>query len=39
MGQMRTDEFRRDAVQIVLSTKDQDLIRGIKFPEDGPTCD
>ena len=38
MGQTRTDEFRKDAVRIALSSKDQDLIRGIKFPEDGLTC-
>jgi hypothetical protein len=35
MGQTRRDEFRKDAVRIALSSKDQDLIRGIKFPEDG----
>ena len=35
MGTVRTDEFRKDAVRIALSSKDQDLIRGIKFPEDG----
>ena len=35
MGQTRTDEFRKDAVRIALSSKDQDLIPGIKFPEDG----
>ena len=37
MGQARTDEFRKDAVRIALSSKDQDLIRGGKFPEDGLT--
>ena len=37
MGQTRTDEFRKDAVRIALSSKDQDLIRGIKYPEDGLT--
>ena len=37
MGQTRTDEFRKDAVRIALSSKEQDLIRGIKFPEDGLT--
>ena len=37
MGQTRTDEFRKDAVRIALSSKDQDLIRWIKFPEDGLT--
>ena len=37
MRQTRTDEFRKDAVRIALSSKDQDLIRGIKFPEDGLT--
>ena len=37
MGQTRTDEFRKDAVRLALSSKDQDLIRGIKFPEDGLT--
>ena len=37
MGQPRTDEFRKDAMRIALSSKDQDLIRGIKFPEDGLT--
>jgi len=37
MGQTRMDEFRKDAVRIALSSKDQDLIRGIKFPEDGLT--
>ena len=35
MGAVRTDEFRKDAVRIALSSKYQDLIRGIKFPEDG----
>ena len=35
MGTFRTDEFRKGAVRIALSSKDQDLIRGIKFPEDG----
>ena len=35
MGPPRTDEFRKDAARIALSSKDQDLIRGIKFPEDG----
>ena len=35
MGTVRTDEFRKDAVRIALSSKDQNLIRGIKFPEDG----
>ncbi len=35
MGTVRTGEFRKDAVRIALSSKDQDLIRGIKFPEDG----
>ena len=37
MGPTRTDEFRKDAVRLALSSKDQDLIRGIKFPEDGLT--
>jgi len=37
VGQTRTDEFRKDAVRIALSSKDQDLIRGIEFPEDGLT--
>ena len=37
MGTGRTDEFRKDAVRIALSSKDQDLIRGIKFPENGLT--
>ena len=37
MGTVRTDEFRKDAVRIALSSKDQDLIRGIKLPEDGLT--
>ena len=35
MGTGRTDEFRTDAVRIALSSKDQKLIRGIIFPEDG----
>jgi transposase-like protein len=35
MGTVRTDEFRKDAVRITLSSQDQDLIRGIRFPEDG----
>ena len=35
MGTGRTDGFRKDAVRIALSLKDQDLIRGIKFPEYG----
>ena len=33
MGTVRTDEFRKDAVRIALSSQDQDLIRGIKFPD------
>ena len=37
MRQTRTDEFRKDAGRIALRSKDQDLIRGIKFPEDGLT--
>ena len=37
MGTGRTDGFRKDAVRIALSLKDQDLIRGIKFPEYGLT--
>jgi transposase InsO family protein len=32
MGTGRTDEFRKDAVRIALSSKDQDLIRGIISP-------
>jgi len=35
MGTVRTDEFRKDAVRIALSSKDQKKIRGIIFPEDG----
>ena len=35
MGTGRTDEFRKDAVRIALSSKDQKMIRGIIFPEDG----
>ena len=35
MGTVRTDEFRKDAVRIALSSKDQKMIRGIIFPEDG----
>ena len=35
MGTGRTDEFRKDAVWIALSSKDQKMIRGIIFPEDG----
>ena len=35
MGPGRTDEFRKDAVRIALSSKDQKMIRGIIFPEDG----
>ena len=35
MGTVRTNEFRKDAVWIVLSSKDQKMIRGIIFPEDG----
>ncbi len=35
MGTGRTDEFRKDAVRIALSSKDQRMIRGIIFPEDG----
>ena len=37
MGTGRTDEFRKDAVRIALSSKDQEMIRGIIFPEDGLT--
>ena len=37
MGTGRTDEFRKDAVRIALSSKDQKMIRGIIFPEDGLT--
>ena len=37
MGTGRTDEFRKDAVRVALSSTDQDLIRRIKFPEDGLT--
>ena len=35
MGTVRTNEFRKDAVWIVLSSKDQKMIRGIIVPEDG----
>ncbi len=35
MRQTRTGEFRKDAVRIALSSKDQDLIQWIKSPEDG----
>ena len=35
MGTGRTDEFRKDAVRIALSSKDEKMIRGIIFPEDG----
>ncbi len=34
MGTVRTDEFRKDAVRIALSSKDQKMIWGIIFPED-----
>ena len=33
MGTGRTDEFRKDAVRIALSSKDQKMIRGIIFPK------
>ena len=33
MGTGRTDEFRKDAVRIALSSKDQKMIWGIIFPE------
>ena len=35
MGTVRTDEFRKDAVRIALSSKDQKTVRGTVFPEDG----
>ena len=35
MGTGRTDEFRKDTVRIALSSKDQKMILGIIFPEDG----
>ena len=35
MGTVRTDEFRKDAVRIALNSKDQKMIRGIIFPENG----
>jgi transposase len=35
MGTGRTDEFRKDAVRIALSSKDQKMIWGIIFPENG----
>ena len=37
MGMVRTDEFRKEAEQIALSSMDQDLTRGIRLPEDGLT--
>ena len=37
MGTGRRDEFRTDAVRIALSSKDQKMIPGIIFPEDGLT--
>ena len=35
MGTVRTDEFRKDAVRIALSSKDQKMIRGIIFLRTG----
>ena len=35
MGTVRTDEFRKDAVRIALSSTDQKMIQGNIFPEDG----
>ena len=35
MGTVRTDEFRKDAARIALSSKDQKTVRGTVFPEDG----
>ena len=32
---VRTDEFRKEAERIAPSSKDQDLTRGIRLPEDG----
>jgi len=34
---IHSDEFKRDAVRIAQSSKDQKTIRGIVFPEDGLT--
>jgi transposase len=35
MGTVRTDEFRKDAVRIARSSKDQKTARGTVFPGDG----
>ena len=32
MSKGHSDEFRRDAVRIALSSRDQDLIQWIKYP-------
>ena len=37
MAAIHSDEFKRDAVRIATSSKDQKTIRGIVFPEDGLT--
>ena len=37
MAVIHSDEFKRDAVRIAQSSKDQKTIRGIVFPEDGLT--
>jgi hypothetical protein len=37
MGTVRTDEFRKDAVRIALSSKDQKMMGG-HFPDDAPTA-
>ncbi len=37
MAAIHSDEFKRDAVRIAQSSKDQKTIRGIVFPEDGLT--
>lgn len=37
MRQTRRDGFRKDALRIALSSKDQNLIQWIKFPEHGLT--
>ena len=37
MAVIHSDEFKRDAVRIAQSSKDQKAIRGIVFPEDGLT--
>ena len=38
MGTVGTGECRKDAVRIALSLKDQKMIQGIIFPENGLSC-